>query len=473
MIISRANKVVNQLILKQARAFSFEKTKHFKIGEIPESLKYDRPYKETILDNGIKVCSEIWPSPLCTVAAFIKCGSRSESEETSGTAHFLEHLHFKGTKKRSRQSLELEIENHGGQLNAYTSRENTCYTMNLFKNKLPWGVEVLSDILTQSEYSIFALNNERNTIHTELIETQKQSMETTIEISHRGAYKGHQMGLPILGKISNIMKITRDMIVDYHQTNYYGENLIVIGCGDHKHEDLVDLVSKHFNKVPRKSPNPIQNLNNFTKPQFCSEFSLIQSDIHPDHLNISFLQEAPSWSDPDYFAFLLIQRIIGDKPESPLDLEITNYSELNSFQKELITFPNIQVQKGVYTPYADTALYGNYYFGNKNCLKEAYHFQQNCWEALLENLNDIQIERAKKKLYIELFNHETGNDISQAIGNHILYLNRRIFRSEIAYRIANLSKEDIAKTIQKWCIQKPYSITVWGDTQDLEKQIQG
>lgn len=175
----------------QRCSFTSLSRKHFEIGEIPENLKYDRPYQETILPNGIKVCSESWPSPICTVAAFIKCGSRSETEETSGTAHFLEHLHFKGTEKRTRVNLELEIENHGGQLNAYTSRENTCYTMNVFKNKVNWSVEVLADILTNSLYTNGAVNNERNTIYTELLETQKQAMETTVEFSHRGAYKGH------------------------------------------------------------------------------------------------------------------------------------------------------------------------------------------------------------------------------------------------------------------------------------------
>lgn len=76
------------------------------------------------------------------------------------------------------------------------------------------------------------------------------------------------------------------------------------------------------------------------------------------------------------------------------------------------------------------------------------------WQKLLEDITDVEIERAKKKIYIELFMHETGNDISQAIGNHILYLNRRVFRSEIAYRIAHLTKQDIVRVISQWCINK-------------------
>ena len=93
--------------------------------------------------NGITVCTEHWPSPIVTISIFIKCGSRDETEQNSGTAHFLEHLHFKGTHKRSKEQLELSIENIGGQLNAYTSRENTSYTMTVFKDKLEDGVEIL------------------------------------------------------------------------------------------------------------------------------------------------------------------------------------------------------------------------------------------------------------------------------------------------------------------------------------------
>lgn len=132
-------------------------------------------------------------------------------------------------------------------------------------------------------------------------------METTVEFSHRGAYKGHQMGLPILGKINNIYSITRDMIVDYHKQNYFGENIIIIGAGDHKHEDLVEMVGNHFGKLPRKAPNGSIQASNFIKPKFCDELCLLNSeDMHPDHLNIAFLQEAPSWMDPDYFATLLV-----------------------------------------------------------------------------------------------------------------------------------------------------------------------
>ena len=82
-------------------------------GEIPEPLKYDRPFEMTTLSNGIRVCSESWPTPISSVGIFVKAGSRNETLDTSGSAHFLEHLHFKGTTNRSRLQLELGVENLG------------------------------------------------------------------------------------------------------------------------------------------------------------------------------------------------------------------------------------------------------------------------------------------------------------------------------------------------------------------------
>lgn len=163
------------------------------------------------------------PGRISTVSVFIKCGSRNETTESSGTAHFLEHLHFKGTKKRTRNELELEVERIGGNLNAYTSRENTCYMMTVFNKDLGRAVDILGDMITGSLYKEPDVENERSTIYRELIETQKSSpLETTIELAHRGAYGNHQMGLPILGHIHNMRTISRDMILEFHDKNYVG-----------------------------------------------------------------------------------------------------------------------------------------------------------------------------------------------------------------------------------------------------------
>lgn len=134
-------------------------------GEIPEPLKYERPMQTTTISNGIRVCTERNPlSPVQAVGVFIGAGSRNESVESSGAAHFLEHLHFKGTKNRSRYQLEMGVEASGSQLNAYTSREHTLYHMLGFKGSLASSMDVLGDMLTNSIYDNWALEMEKDTI---------------------------------------------------------------------------------------------------------------------------------------------------------------------------------------------------------------------------------------------------------------------------------------------------------------------
>jgi predicted Zn-dependent peptidase len=138
------------------------------------------------------------------VGVFIGTGSRNETIRTSGAAHFLEHLHFKGSKKRSRTQLEKEVENLGSQLNAYTSREHTLYHMLSFKDGVEKSVEVLSDMLANSTYDQHHLENEKETIWQELLATNEDFMETLMENVYYNIFREHMMGMPILGDIDNI-----------------------------------------------------------------------------------------------------------------------------------------------------------------------------------------------------------------------------------------------------------------------------
>lgn len=118
------------------------------------------------------------------------------------------------------------------------------------------------------------------------------------------------MGLPILGSIQNIQTISQDMIIDYHQTNYVGENILVIGSGPIQHENLVDFVNKHI-KVHAKSTKPFV----FNKPTFQPGVSYLQSHL-TNKVNLALINEAPSFFENEFFAYLLLQRIISDRPDN-------------------------------------------------------------------------------------------------------------------------------------------------------------
>ena len=218
-------------------------------GEIPEPLKYVRDFNMTTLDNGIRVCTESWNSPTAAVGVYVDAGSRYETPETCGTSHFLEHLLFKGTKNRSKHNFELEIENSGSTLDAYTSREHTLFHMSCFKQNIGSCVDVLSDMMQNPLLSDEMIAEEKDTIITELENSNNDPQETIMEGVHFNCFRDHMIGSPILGDIDNIQNVNKKMVEDYFHSNYVGKNLIIIGTGGIKHDDFVKQVSEKFGMI--------------------------------------------------------------------------------------------------------------------------------------------------------------------------------------------------------------------------------
>jgi mitochondrial-processing peptidase subunit beta len=144
----------------------------------------------TTLSNGLTVATEAHPSAqTATVGVWIDAGSRAETDKTSGTAHFLEHMAFKGTGKRSQHALELEVENLGAHLNAYTSREQTVYYAKAFRKDVPQAVDIISDILQNSKLDAGAVERERDVILREQQEVDKQLEEVVFDHLHAIAFQ--------------------------------------------------------------------------------------------------------------------------------------------------------------------------------------------------------------------------------------------------------------------------------------------
>lgn len=208
----------------------------------------------TTLPSGLRVASEtVQGSQTATVGVWIDAGSRYETEKNNGVAHFLEHLAFKGTSKRTQQQLELEIENMGGHLNAYTSRETTVYFAKVFKDDVGKAVEILSDILLHSKLDENAIHRERDVILREMSEVNKQQEELVLDHLHATAFQGTGLGRTILGPEENIRSLTRTDLTDYIKTHYTAPRMVIAGAGAIDHKQLCDLSDKYFGGVPSAS----------------------------------------------------------------------------------------------------------------------------------------------------------------------------------------------------------------------------
>ncbi|CAF1556945.1 unnamed protein product, partial [Didymodactylos carnosus] len=203
----------------------------------------------TAIQNGLRVASEDYGLPTCTVGVWIDAGSRFETDKNNGTAHFLEHMAFKGTNKRTQSNLELEVENLGAHLNAYTSREQTVYYAKCFSKDLPQIVELLSDIIQNSKFGEEEIERERSTILREMQEIENNLQEVVFDYLHATAYQGTPLGRTILGPTENVKSIQKGDLLKYVNTHYKAPRMVLAAAGGINHEQLVKLGEEHFGKL--------------------------------------------------------------------------------------------------------------------------------------------------------------------------------------------------------------------------------
>lgn len=183
------------------------------------------------------------------VGVYIDAGSRYETDINNGAAHFLEHMYFKGTKNRTKTELEVKIEDMGGHLNAYTSREHTVYYAKVFKKDVAEAVEILSDILQNSLLQETAITAERDVILREMEEVNKVYEEQILDHLHETAFRGTGLGRTILGPEKNIRNLTRTDLSDYISTHYTSNRFVIAGAGAVDHNQLVELTEKYFGNL--------------------------------------------------------------------------------------------------------------------------------------------------------------------------------------------------------------------------------
>jgi len=322
-----------------------------------ELIRHYPKTEVTKLSNGLTVASERaveGSDQTATISVWIDTGSRYEEEKNNGVAHFLEHMFFKGTKRRSRQDLESEIENIGGHLNAYTSREMTSFQCQVFKKDLPQGMDILSDILLNSEHKQSSIDREKGVILREAKEIENQFEESIFDHLHYTAYRGTPLARNILGTQDTILNMTREQIMDWVGTHYVAPRMVITGAGAIDHKQLVDLAQKYFGSTPSapstgKKPTTIH-----------SKFTGSDIHIRDDGINMAYIALAfPTCSarDPDSIPLLVLQMMLGSYDEKLAPMAHNSSSPIVAPFAAHGYAANFQTFN---TQYSDTGLFGFY-----------------------------------------------------------------------------------------------------------------
>jgi predicted Zn-dependent peptidase len=187
-------------------------------------------------------------------------------------------------------------------------------------------------------------------------------METTIENAHFNIYREHMMGQPRKGDRDNLQQLNVDNLRDFHTTNYFGDNIVVVGTGNLNHEEFVNQVSQSFQTLPKSTSSKIKNKE---RPIYIPALLFVRDDEMVNS-NVGVFYDAPSIKDPDYYSFLLLKHMFGDyridKHAEHLNDVKKQYNSMHALLGDL---PDVTKAESLYYAYSDCGIFGNYFFGNE------------------------------------------------------------------------------------------------------------
>ncbi len=268
------------------------------------------------LPNGIRIITQRIPHA-CSVSIgiWVVGGSRQERSGQNGASHFIEHLLFKGTGKRSAYDIAREIDSIGGYLNAFTGREFVCYYAKVLVDFLPQAVELLSDIFLNSLFPPEEVENERKVILQEIRMLEDNPEDHLHDLFQRNFWSGHPLGMPIVGNAESISGMSRDFLCDYKASNYLAGDIIITAAGLLDHQPLVDTLADCFKEVPAGISH------NFSSQPLYSK-RLGKTDRNLEQLLLCMGTRALPQNHPGRNDALILNAILGGSMSSRLFQEI-------------------------------------------------------------------------------------------------------------------------------------------------------
>jgi predicted Zn-dependent peptidase len=271
----------------------------------------------TVLDNGVRVISENAPyMHTVSIGIWVANGSRHESPDTNGAAHFIEHLLFKGTGRRTARQISQEIDSLGGILNAFTGHEYVCYYAKVLAKFLPRVTDLLSDIFLHSTFPADEIERERKVILQEIKMRDDSPEEAIHDRFHQNFWSGHALGNSILGTEETINGLSREVITQYKQSHYRPDDIIISAAGNVNHETLVGLVAAEFSTLSSGwKPDGLG-----FKPRGGQRVNLCERDL--EQTLICMGTRALQQDHPGRYSMHLVSTILGGGMSSRLFQEI-------------------------------------------------------------------------------------------------------------------------------------------------------
>lgn len=414
--------------------------------------------KVSTLSNGIKVVTEDSGIQTCTIGLWIDAGSRYETYENNGVAHFLEHMAFKGTQTRTQMQLELEIENMGAHLNAYTSREQTVYYAKCLSDDINRSLEILADIIQKSKFGKEEIERERSVILREMQEVETNLQEVVFDHLHDVAFRNTPLGMTILGPVQNIQKINRNDLINYISTHYKGPRIVVAGAGGTNHEHIVELVNANFGGIDSDA----SNIN--LEPCRYQGGDVRLNDQSMNLIYGALAIEASGWTDADNIVLMIANTLIGSWDRS-LGGGFNSFSYLSTVALENNLCNSFQ---SFNTCYKDTGLWGIYFITDKGRVNDLLKQIMEQWNILCTRVTSEELERARNLLKTNMMLQLDGStQICEDIGRQMLCYGRRVPLTEIEARIDAIDLDYFKQVCERYIRHREPALAVVGPTDSI------
>ena len=401
-------------------------------------------WQMTTLKNGLRIISSERPNlETVSLGVWIKTGSAFETEDMNGISHFFEHTCFKGTKKRTALQISEEIEDVGGQMNAYTSREFTAFYAKMLKGDAELALDVIADILQNASFLEEELVKEREVVVQEI----KQSIDTPDDIIfdyfQETAFPKQALGRTILGPVNKVRSFNADTLRTYLKTNYAAENMVACAVGNIKHDDFVKMVENRMSSIqPNVSFKP-------EKQNYKGGFFIEKRDIEQAHVLLGF--EGSCYENEDYYPYIIFSTLLGGGMSSRLFQEIR---EKRGLVYSVYSFANSHTQSGLFGIYAGT--------GKEELMQLLPVVADEIRKVREDKVTPKELERAKVQLKASmLMGLESSSSSAEVLARQMLLYNRVIPVKEMVERVEKVTVDDILNAANKIFTSNP-SYTLLG-----------
>ena len=372
----------------------------------------------TTLPNGLRIVSETMPRlQTASLGVWIDVGARYEAPEVNGVAHMLEHMAFKGTRRRSARAIAEEIERVGGSLNAYTSREHTAYYARILADDVGLAADILADILQHSTFDPAELEKERHVILQEIGQVKDTPDDLVFDLLQETSYPDQPMGRAILGPEQIVAEMPRSALVDYMARHYGPKRMVFAGAGRLEHGRLVELAQRLFGELPAtegETPAPARYAGGSRIER--------RPDLEQVHLCVAV--EGLPYHHPDHYVLQVLSTALGGGMSSRLFQEAR---ENRGLCYSVFSFA---------AAYADTGQLGVYAGTDPEDVPELLQVVADETRALIADPDEDELARARAQLKASvLMGLESCSAVSEDLARQLLCFDRWVPVEEVVAKI--------------------------------------